>query len=93
MEHFCVKFVQVNPSINYRSLNTHIYIYMYIYIYIYIYICLILTQLSICQPAGRPADGQHESRTKNIFFCKKNAVSHATFAGWPIKLAGLIIHV
>ena len=50
MEHFCVKleiFVQVNPSINYRSLNTHIYIY----------ICLILTQLSICQPTGRLADG------------------------------------
>ena len=86
MEHFCVKlkiFVQVNPSINYRSLNTHIYIY----------ICLILTQLSICQPTGQPADGQHESCTKNIFFCKKNAVSRATFVGQPIKLAGLIMHV
>ena len=32
MEHFCVKleiFVQVNPSINYKSLNTHTYIYMF----------------------------------------------------------------
>ena len=51
-------------------------------------------QLSICQPAGnRPADGQHENHTKNVFFCEKNAVSHATFAGWPTKSAGLIIHV
>ena len=84
MEHFCVKlqiFVQVYPSINYRSLNTHIYIYMF----------LILTQLSICQPAGQLANGRHESHTKNVFFCKKNAVGHATFAGWLTK-SGLIIH-
>ena len=76
-------FLQVNRNINYGSLYTHINIYIY----------LILTQPSICQPAGRLADGRHKSHTKNVFFRKKNAVGRATFVGWPIKLAGLIIHV
>ena len=49
--------------------------------------------LSICQPTSRPADGQHKSHTKNVFFHEKNAVSRATFVGWPTKLAGLITHV
>ena len=31
-------------------------------------------------PAGQPANGRHKNRTKNIFFCEKNAVGHATFA-------------
>ena len=43
--------------------------------------CLISTPLYLCQPTGQPANGQLKSRTKNIFFCKKNAVGHATFAG------------
>ena len=55
--------------------------------------CLVLIPLYICQPAGRLADGRLKSRTKNIFFCEKNAVSRATFAGWPTMLAGLITHV
>ena len=55
--------------------------------------CLVLILLYICQPAGRPADGRLKSRTKNVFFRKKNAVGHATFVGWPTMLARLITHV
>ena len=49
MEHFCVKleiFVQVNPSINYRSLNTHIYIYIYMFNF----------NTAIHMPTHRPTD-------------------------------------
>ena len=55
--------------------------------------CLILIPLYICQPTGRPADGRLKSRTKNIFFCKKNAVGRATFVGWLTMSAGLVTHV
>ena len=55
--------------------------------------CLILTSLYLCQPTRRPADGRLKSRTKNVFFFEKNAVSHATFAGQPTMTAGLITHV
>ena len=55
--------------------------------------CLISIPLHLCQPAGQPADGQLKSCTKNVFFCEKNAVSRATFAGWPTVMAGLITHV
>ena len=43
--------------------------------------CLISILLYLCQPTGQLADGQLKSHTKNVFFCKKNAVGHATFAG------------
>ena len=55
--------------------------------------CLILISLYLCQPASWPADGRLKGRTKNVFFFEKNAVSHATFAGWPTMMAGLITHV
>ena len=54
---------------------------------IYVYICLILTQLSMCQPTGQVANGRHKSCTKNIFFHEKNAVGHATFVGQPNKVS------
>ena len=35
---------------------------------------------AIHMPTCRPtANGRHENCTKNVFFCKKNAVGHATF--------------
>ena len=55
--------------------------------------CLISIPLYLCQPAGRPADGRLKSHTKNVFFCKKNAVGRATLVGWPTMMAGLITHV
>ena len=55
--------------------------------------CLISILLYLCQPTGRPANGQLKSHTKNIFFHEKNAVGRATFAGQPTMMAGLITHV
>ena len=55
--------------------------------------CLNSIPLYLCQPAGRPADGQLKSHTKNVFFCEKNAVGRVTFARQPTVMAGLITHV
>ena len=50
--------------------------------------CLILIPLYICQPAGRPANSQLKSCTKNVLFREKNAVGRATFVGQPTVSAG-----
>ena len=53
--------------------------------------CCISNALHELTPKSANQPARHKSRTKIVFFFKKNMVSHMTFVGRPTILAGHIV--